>query len=367
MHAAQRVPGLDVLRGLAIVWVMLFHSWVVGGLGPDWSWLSRYGWMGVDLFFVLSGYLIGLQVLLPLARGGPLPLGDFYLRRALRILPAYLATLALYQLWPDFREAPGLEPWWKFLTFSLNLNIDYDHRSAFSHAWSLCVEEHFYWLFPALALGLRRRFAARAWLWTGAAVVLGGIALRSGVWWRGMAADPAMTHNWFVEDLYYPTWNRLDGLLCGVALAAWRAFKPLSWQAARRHAAVSALAGLGALACAFWLFRDRTGLLGNSVGWPVLSLACGLLVFAAAQPDSVVGRCRLPLAGFLAGISYSLYLVHKAAYHLVQVHWGDRLAGTGLLAFAAYGGAALLAGALMHRAVEAPFLRLRHRLHPKRS
>ena len=74
---------------IAIVWVMLFHSFVVGGLGPDWAWLSRYGWMGVDLFFVLSGFLIGSQVLVPLARGQRLDFKDFYLRRAFRILPAF--------------------------------------------------------------------------------------------------------------------------------------------------------------------------------------------------------------------------------------------------------------------------------------
>lgn len=68
----MRYPALDLLRGIAIVWVMLFHSFVVGGLGKDWEWLSRYGWMGVDLFFVLSGFLIGTQVLTPLSRGKPL-------------------------------------------------------------------------------------------------------------------------------------------------------------------------------------------------------------------------------------------------------------------------------------------------------
>ncbi|NIJ73922.1 peptidoglycan/LPS O-acetylase OafA/YrhL [Xanthomonas sp. F4] len=71
----MRYPGLDLLRAIAIVWVMLFHSFVVGGLGPDWQWLSRYGWMGVDLFFVLSGFLIGGQVLAPLARGERLHYG----------------------------------------------------------------------------------------------------------------------------------------------------------------------------------------------------------------------------------------------------------------------------------------------------
>lgn len=85
----QRLPGLDTLRAAAIVWVMLFHSWVVGGLGPHFDWLSRYGWVGVDIFFVLSGFLIGSQVLVPLARGERLDLIDFYRRRAYRILPAF--------------------------------------------------------------------------------------------------------------------------------------------------------------------------------------------------------------------------------------------------------------------------------------
>lgn len=67
-------------------------------------------------------------------------------------------------------------------------------------------------------------------------------------------------------------------------------------------------------------------------------------------------------AGWLAAISYSLYLMHKATYHLMQVHWGSRLANTGLLAFLVYGSAAVLAGAALHYAVELPFLRLRQNL-----
>ncbi|AER56250.1 acyltransferase 3 [Pseudoxanthomonas spadix BD-a59] len=57
----QRLPGLDTLRVAAIVWVMLFHSWVVGELGAHFDWLSHHGWVGVDIFFVLSGFLIGSQ------------------------------------------------------------------------------------------------------------------------------------------------------------------------------------------------------------------------------------------------------------------------------------------------------------------
>src|SRR5256885_7035104 len=147
----NRIPGLDLLRAAAIVWVMLFHSFLVGGLGPNFEWLSRFGWAGVDIFFVLSGFLIGTQVLRPLERGEKLSIPAFYARRAWRILPAFGAVLALYACFPSLREEPGLQPWWQFATFTMNLLIDYSHNRAFSHAWSLCVEEHFYLVFPLLA------------------------------------------------------------------------------------------------------------------------------------------------------------------------------------------------------------------------
>ncbi|MEE7567306.1 acyltransferase, partial [Xanthomonas sp. Kuri4-3] len=129
---------------------MLFHTYLIGDLAPGWTWLSRYGWMGVDLFFVLSGFLIGTQVLAPLARGERLRFGDFYLRRALRILPAFWVMLALYLWWPAIREVPRMEPCWKFVFFLFNVTADY-RNPAFSQIWSLCVEEHFYLVFPLLA------------------------------------------------------------------------------------------------------------------------------------------------------------------------------------------------------------------------
>jgi peptidoglycan/LPS O-acetylase OafA/YrhL len=358
----HRLPGLDLLRSFAIVWVMLFHSFLLGGLGPDWSWLSRYGWMGVDLFFVLSGFLIGSQVLGPPSRGQPLLLGDFYWRRALRILPAFWAMLLLYLLVPALREERGMEPWWKFITFTLNLDIDYARNATFSHAWSLCVEEHFYWVFPLLVIVLFRRPAAWKFWTLCVALVAGGIALRTAIWIHDGTANPAIARNWFVEDIYYPTWNRLDGLVFGVMLAAWKTLRPHSWARARRHANAFFAAGVLAMALAFWLFRDRVGLLGNSIGWPVLSAAMALFVFAAAGRDSVIGRRNVPIASWLAGISYSLYLVHKAMYHVVQAQWGSWLANHVLVGVMVYGGTAIAAGAMLHYLVERPFLRLRERL-----
>lgn len=357
--SGSRLPGLDLLRALAVVWTMLFHSFLIGGLNEHWSWLSRYGWMGVDLFFVLSGFLIGTQVLTPWVSGQRFDAVDFYRRRALRILPAFWAVLALYLLWPAFREAPGMEPWWKFAGFFVNLSIDYSDRAAFSHAWSLCVEEHFYLAFPLLAWALLRRPSAWAFAALCTTVILAGIASRTGIWLHDAAVQPA--RNWFVEDLYYPTWHRLDGLLAGVMLAVWKVFRPTSWARVGERANLALLAGAAGMALSFWLFRERTGLLANSVGWPVLSGALALLVFAGAQRGGWLGGRALPGAAALAAMSYSLYLIHKPIYGLVQSYFGATLTGHPWAAFAAYGTASLLAGAALHRLVERPALQLRAR------
>lgn len=351
----QRQPGLDLLRAIAILWVMLFHSFIVGGLGDDWSWLSKYGWMGVDIFFVLSGYLIGGQVLQQLRDRGRLGFGDFYLRRALRILPAFWVVLAIYVLFPSWREVDGMEPWWKFAAFVYNLDVDYNANAAFSHAWSLCVEEHFYLVFPLLAACLFRRNSLMLSVSLIVFVLLGGIALRSAIWLHDDALQPG--RNWFIEDLYYPTWCRLDGLLVGVALAAARVFRPHWWLLLRGYANAAIALGILGVIASFLLHAQRGGLLANSIGWPVLSIAFGLLVFAAAERDSWIGRWRVPGAGWIAAISYSLYLSHKLVMHGVDALIDHRLHG--IAAFMLYALAVLAAGALLHYAMERPGLRLR--------
>ena len=355
----QRLPGLDLLRAIAVVWVMLFHSFLVGGLGSDWAWLSRYGWMGVDIFFVLSGFLIGRQVLAPLARGERLSFGAFYARRAWRILPAFAVVLAIYVAFPALWEAQAMAPWWQFATFTMNLLVDYTHQQVFSHAWSLCVEEHFYLVFPALAWWLTRRPSAAMFVGLCVFVVLAGIALRGGVWLHDNAIDPP--RNWFVEDIYYPTWNRLDGLLMGVVLATLAVYRPQAWQRMGERGNAFALLGLGGMVLAFWLFRERSGLLGNTIGWPVLSAAIACLVVAGASARSWIGRWAVPGAGWIAAISYSLYLSHKLVFRAVDNGLGDWLDGRGTVAFAAYVVATLAGGALLHYAVERPMLTLRER------
>jgi peptidoglycan/LPS O-acetylase OafA/YrhL len=349
----QRLPGLDLLRAIAIVWVMLFHSWMIGGIGGPLQAVADYGWMGVDLFFVLSGYLIGYQLLEPLSRGEPQRFGAFYLRRAFRILPAFLAVLAVYLLFPAWREAPGMQPAWQFLTFTLNLLIDYQHNQAFSHAWSLCVEEHFYLLFPLLAWWLARR-SSRA-LVIGCAVLV----VATGLLLRGYASLHGK--DW-LESIYYPTWTRLDGLLAGVLLATIQAWRPQRWAAMQRRANLLACVGLLLVGAAIWLFRDKTGFAASTFGFPLLSLGLALLVAACAGSTSWLGRRRIPGTGWIAAISYSLYLSHKLAMHAVHGLLPRWPAVHGFAAFAVYALAIAATGALLHYAVERPFLRLRTRL-----
>src|SRR5205085_1436603 len=109
------------------------HAWELLRWPALKPFFGRHGWIGVELFFVLSGFLIGAQLLSGVARRGRVDFRRFYLKRSLRILPAYLATLGLYYAWPGFREAPAIDPPWRFLLFVMNFGRS---GEAFSHAWS---------------------------------------------------------------------------------------------------------------------------------------------------------------------------------------------------------------------------------------
>ena len=210
-----RRPGLDLLRAAAIVLVVCYHAGNFGLTLPHDA--QRFGWIGVDLFFVLSGYLIGGQLLAPLARGGRLDLRRFFWRRALRILPAYLVVLAVYVAFPSWREWPHLPPAWKFLCFVQN--IDLHGGTAFSHAWSLCVEAQFYTVLPFLFLLFVRRRGAG--IVTAASALFAGLVLRAALGYAHPAADgDGVSGRAFQNLIYYPTWARLDPLVLGVG--SWR-------------------------------------------------------------------------------------------------------------------------------------------------
>src|SRR6185503_14173391 len=174
---APRLPGLDLLRAIAIGWVMLYHASLYG-LAPSGNWPVDFGWMGVDLFFVLSGFLIASQLLRPWARGDRPDYRRFVARRLFRTIPAYSVVLAIYVLIPAARDRDHMQPLWTFVTFTQNFTIHTPPAQAFSHAWSLCVEEQFYLVFPLAVALLGLRPSVTKTVIAILAVLIFGMALR---------------------------------------------------------------------------------------------------------------------------------------------------------------------------------------------
>ena len=108
-HLRQRLQGLDHLRALAIIFVFLFHYFILSGGQPAWlPDAASFGWTGVDLFFVLSGFLIASQLFGDIKKRQQISFRDFFLKRFFRIVPAYLVTVGLYFYIPFFREKESL-------------------------------------------------------------------------------------------------------------------------------------------------------------------------------------------------------------------------------------------------------------------
>jgi peptidoglycan/LPS O-acetylase OafA/YrhL len=363
-HTLLRFHGLDTLRAAAILLVMLYHLSIRGllpsALGP----LAAVGWIGVDLFFVLSGFLIGSQLLKPYRAGTRPSLREFYRRRAYRILPAYLVVLALYSAVPIWREAKGPYAAWQYLTFTWNIFLrGYPDQRAFSHVWSLCVEEHFYLLLPLLLLLMMRKPSIGKTVALLAGIVLGGMVLRGELLSRVvLVATGDDSGRLFMKYIYYPTYSRLDGLTVGVGLALMRSFRPRWWAKFTAHGNVSLVCGLALVVAALRLcaygFPDP-GLPGSVLfSFPLLALGFGLLVASAVCERSVL-RIRVPGAGGLAALAYSLYLTHKSVAHALHRLLPGLTAKADWKAAAIYAAGCLMVAALLYFGVERPFLRLR--------
>lgn len=362
----QRLPGLDLLRALAIVSVICTHSWLAGGMGYGFGWIENYGWMGVDLFFVLSGYLIGHQLFVRYERSGRLDLKAFYRQRAYRILPAYLVVIAIYFAIPGIREQPVIQPLWQFLTFTMNLFVGQRVPHAFSSAWSLCVEEYFYLLFPLAILVLAPRISGKRVVAVLISLMLLGMAWRGFAWLQFAASADAGGVSeidvWrYMQLIYYPTYSRLDGLMCGVALAMLSVYRQPLWQRLQRNANALALLGVVVVGFAAWIFRDTLTFAACVFGFPVLSIGLALLVASATSPIGLLGKAKVPGVAWIAGASYSIYLTHKATLKIASHYLPELLKNRGIVTFLCCVPVAVAVAALLHYLVERPFLRLRDR------
>jgi peptidoglycan/LPS O-acetylase OafA/YrhL len=322
-------------------------------------------WAGVDLFFVLSGYLIGSQLLRPYTNNLRPSYLDFFLRRAIRILPAYLVVLLIYFTIPQFRERSTIAPLWKFLTFTQNLGLDADTTGAFSHAWSLCVEEHFYLVLPIVVFWIMRRPSLmKAGLFT-AAIVLFGLFVRSFLWMHYIA--PIDPHDWrlgneYLETIYYPTYARLDGLLVGVLLAATKLFRPAWWKEITSHGNALLGAGILILTISFWICQNMFSLATAVIGYPLLAAGFGLLVLSSLSKGSVLEKHRVLGATTGATLAYSTYLTHKEVMHLDRLYLGSVLPMDGMVGLLIYGLSFLVVAGALYFAIERPCMNLKDRI-----
>ena len=328
----RHVPALDGLRGIAIFAVVMFHL-----RNSQWG----IGWTGVDLFFVLSGFLIGGQ-LLDLERLDGAAVRGFYVRRAFRILPLYLLLLGavVAARVAGNVEAGGAEPGWLLVTLMQNAWYGTGGDGGYIQAatWSLAVEEHFYLLLPVALLLLRRRYVPVVC----AAVIVAALAFR-------FAAFQA----WEMPGVYYLTPSRIDGPMVGVLLA---------WCSRRftidvRLAGLVAGVGAGAIFVTV-LVLGRLAVMASPWCYLATSAASAGIVVLATSPSWLSRQL---------GESRGLQWLGRRAYGVYLAHYGlIRGMEEGLGWPAAQKGAAPLIGAvltlllaeLLWRTIEAPMIAL---------
>jgi peptidoglycan/LPS O-acetylase OafA/YrhL len=304
------LPQLDGLRAIAVYLVLIYHATHVAG-GPGYA---AGGFIGVDLFFVLSGFLVSNVILSEIDRAGTFSLGGFYARRVRRLLPAavlvVVATMVAFvvvsdvvrriEMIGDARAALLYYANWHFLGQSTDYFSQDLKPSPFLHFWSLAIEEQFYVFFPILVALLVRfgaKFARRL------AVVLSVLfvaSVASQLYWSG--AEP--------NHAYYGSDARLYQLLAGVllALALRSGAKRMSGLFAGRNGAVLVLAGL------VGLLVFASGLVDLSPTWRgfggTLS-SVALIGTLTMLPTSWLSRLlSSPVPVYLGKISYSTYLWH---------------------------------------------------------
>ena len=303
---AWRAPGLDGVRALAVLAVLAFHeslSWIPGGF------------LGVDIFFVLSGFLITDILAARFRRQGSIGLGGFYQRRARRLLPALAlmlvtVTAAVTLLEPTQRGSlrPALlgavtytSNWWQAFAH-VSYFSRYGPPPVFQHLWSLAVEEQFYLLWPlmltVILIAVRKPAARAACAWAGAlASALVMLALYT------PGSDPSL--------VYYGTDTHASALMIGSALAlTW----PLAKVAMASGRALRILdragaAGIVVLAWAMWHLSGPNPLV-YPYGLVLAAIASGALVLAAAAPGRIGAALSWRPMRWLGVRSYGIYLWH---------------------------------------------------------
>jgi peptidoglycan/LPS O-acetylase OafA/YrhL len=344
----KRVPELDGLRGIAIILILLFHFGPVKGplgfLAP----FFQTGWIGVDLFFVLSGYLI-TGILID-ARGRAGAYKNFIIRRTLRIFPLYYAVLLL----DGYLSETGKVDWWYFAYLS-NVKVFLDNQwpriPTLIPLWSLSVEEQFYLLFPLLVLFFSRQSLGR--LLVGALV--GALVIRVGL-------VLAMPSN--ITGTYTLMPCRMDSLALGGLIAVARRDYP-ELLSRRWIGWLAGLCGVVFLIICMTVSTGPWSVPMRTFGFTALDVAfAGVLVLVLrGRVASLIAFCRLRFLVWIGTVSYGIYLLHILVAVIARRHESSVEPG-GSVDFVVSVLVSLMAAWISWVVFEAPLLRLKDRLAP---
>jgi len=367
MAARAEFAALDGLRAVAVALVMLLHFGYLNG-----------GWIGVQVFFVLSGFLITGVLLAD--RDAPLGsyLRRFYWRRTLRIFPLYYGCLAVlgvcYAIWKRPAELPDNAV--SLLTYTYNftrLSPDWQASPFFTHFWSLAVEEQFYLFWPFVVHGLSRR----ALIALSAALVVIGPVFRWGL--ATALTDGARSAYDIGDSVYWFPLSHADAFAAGALVALLRVGDRIRRPALVAVAAMAAVA-IGGVMNLRALRGDNVDLPLGTMGFPLasvdnavhiwgytlLNVGSGALIAAAVASHRVGGAVSAlgwtPLAG-LGKISYGIYVLHWPLLVLFNASIRYRpMTIRGALLCAAWMAIVAAVAWVSWRFYESPFLAMKDRL-----
>jgi len=361
-----RSDWLDLLRALAISLVVLRHGVYVPGFSAPESNLalpgyviSVNGWLGVDLFFVLSGFLLSSQILRALQGRGSFDRRRFLVRRALRTLPTYFFVVLL--LWIGFLQqslgTSGVGDIHVLLVHLVFLN-DYLGSGLLITLWSLATEEKFY-LLMAFAVPLLWRAGLTPLAIVVCLVFLGVVVART----SAALSNPADSYVEYFWRYRAPFHFAVDGLLLGVVAGAIRTCAGARAVVGRRAIGLGLLLMLMLLSSKEWAADAQP--MWALLAVPLFALVSAVLVLAAPTLDLAIRHFRgAGVWRFLSMVSYPLYLVHYPAAQLIA-HWleprGQGLVGL-LVYWSCYLLMSLIVAWVLHVLIERPGLRLRDRL-----
>ena len=366
----KRNNGLDILRAIAIFLVFLHNFWYADK-NITFGIISTIGWVGVDLFFTLSGYLIGNQIFTYYKTHNKFSVRIFLIRRFFRILPNYIVIVCLYYFFINFRDSPTLPNIYKELTFVTNINLK--SGTAFSYSWSLCIEEQFYLILPFIFLLLAKIRSNKLSCYLIIATFICGIALRSYIWLyyvKGTLSSNTLNITQFSiyqTTIYFFTLCRLDELLIGVAIALFKNYHTPLWNKLGQFGNYFLYFGIVLCSITFYLFYYyHYTFIATTIGYPLLGISFGALVISAIIPNSKLNQLRVPMATTIATMSYAIYMTEKPINHLIITFFKqNHLINSSIHLFLITSILSIIGASLLYFYIELPCLKLRDKLYKK--